>query len=242
MNQLAVDIGNSYIKCGIFQGDTLLESSSFLLGQWKEISHFSRDKNIANTVVCSVKDTQPSDLKKLSLPGKIFMLKHSLSFPVTLQYKSPQTLGMDRLAAIVGAYYTFKGENVLVVDAGTCLTFDVLTGTGIHLGGAISPGREMRLKAMHSFTAKLPEVGPDSQYQLIGQSTEEAMRNGAQTGLIAEVDHWVDSIKSALGSLKSLATGGDASYVCQYTRNSIKEHPWLVLFGSIKILEYNVQK
>jgi type III pantothenate kinase len=242
MNQLAIDIGNSYVKCGIFHKDTLLDSQTFQYGQWSEIQHFTQNKNIEKAVLCAVRDLPSADFKKLPLQGKILTLKHNLPLPITLQYQTPDTLGMDRLAAIVGAFYTYKGENVLVVDAGTCLTFDLLTSTGIYLGGAISPGRAMRLKAMHAFTAKLPEVLPDNQYHLMGQSTQEAMRNGAQTGLIAEVDHWVDSLRSALGSLKIIATGGDASYVCQYTRNSINEHPWLVLFGSIKILEYNVQK
>jgi type III pantothenate kinase len=242
MNQLAIDIGNSYVKCGIFYKDTLLESKTFPYGQWSEMQHFTKDKNIERCVLCSVRDLPNADFKKLPFQGKILTLKHNLPLPITLQYQTPDTLGMDRLAAIVGAFYTYKGENVLVVDAGTCLTFDVLTSSGIYLGGGISPGRAMRLKAMHAFTAKLPEVHPDNQYHLMGQSTQDAMRNGAQTGLIAEVDHWVDSLKTALGSLKILATGGDASYVCQYTRNLINEHPWLVLFGSIKILEYNVQK
>ena len=239
---LAIDIGNTRIKCGLFDGDFMVDYRVFQSEDWQRLLDWANNTSCENCVISSVRGYSFPKLQLLKPRGHKILLDHTLNYPVQIRYETPNTLGMDRLAAVVGAFYTFRDENILVVDAGTCITFDLLTGAGEYMGGAISPGREMRLKAMHVFTSKLPAVNPDELFRMVGTNTEDAIRNGTQVGVVAEVDYWIDRIQAALGGVKTLVTGGDAAYVKKYTRNSVFEHPHLVLFGAIKILQYNVDK
>lgn len=239
---LAIDIGNTRIKCGLFDGDYMKDFRVFNSEDWQRLLDWVNHMACENCVISSVRGYSFPKLTLLKPRGHLVFLDHNLKYPVRINYDTPQTLGMDRLAGVIGAYYTFRNENILVVDAGTCITFDLLTGDGEYRGGAISPGREMRLKAMHVFTSKLPSVPYDDLFRMVGTNTEDAVRNGAQVGIIAEVDYWIDRMQAALGGIKTLVTGGDASYIRKYTRNNVFEHPHLVLFGAIKILQYNVGK
>lgn len=237
---LAIDIGNTRIKCGLFDRDYMADFRVYNSEDWQRLLDWANHTACENCVISSVRGYSFPELQLLQPKGQLVFLDHQLKYPVTINYDTPKTLGMDRLAGVVGAYYTFQNENILIVDAGTCITFDLLTGGGEYLGGAISPGREMRLKAMHVFTSRLPSVRQDDLFRMVGTNTEDAIRNGAQVGVISEVDYWIDRMQATLGRVKTLVTGGDAAYIRKYTRNNVFEHPYLVLFGAIKILRYNV--
>ena len=169
---LAIDIGNSRVKTGLFVKDKLVKNdiyNSFSLNTVKSI--FRQNPEIDNVILCSVKNYPPALKKFLSSHSRFIELTYKTPVPVKIAYKTPQTLGMDRLAAVCGAYAISKG-NILVINAGTCITFDFLDIKRTYKGGSISPGLVMRYKALHTFTGKLPLIIPDMKYNtLIGTDT-----------------------------------------------------------------------
>jgi len=162
--------------------------------------------------------------------------------PIRLKYTTPETLGKDRVAAAVGAFHLFPKENCLVVDAGTCLTLDVVSAEGEFLGGNISPGIEMRLKAMHHFTAKLPLVEKvETLGDWLGDSTKNAMLNGAELGALLEVEGFIGWCQVKFPSLRVVLTGGDADFFVKHTKTKIFAHQNLVLIGLNQILQHNAK-
>lgn len=171
-------------------------------------------------------------------------LSHSTPVPFKNAYATPQTLGRDRIALVAGARNHIESGPVLVVDAGTCITFDFLDAEQVYHGGAISPGIRMRLEAMHTFTAKLPLVameGPPEAFKLIGNSTESSMQSGALHGTAAEVDGIIDRYQAQYENLQVLLTGGDADTLVSLLKNRIFAVRELVPDGLNQILEFNLQ-
>lgn len=238
---LVVDIGNTRIKCAIYSGDQMCDFQQFDKDQWSEFSKWSASFTIKHCIIGVVGNAESWDFTKLNLTGKLIYLSIELNLPIEILYKTPKTLGLDRIAAVVGAYYTYRNSNVLVIDAGTCITYDFMHKDGRYEGGAISPGKQMRLKAMNVFTARLPLVEDSNVAELIGRSTEESLRNGAQIGMIGEIDYWIGNIEASYGEVKTLVTGGDAVFIKNNLKREVFEHPFLVLFGMSKILEQNVE-
>ena len=148
-------------------------------------------------------------------------------------------MGKDRIAAMVGAFDLYPDTNVLVIDAGTAITYDLLNDKGRYLGGNISPGLEMRYKALHRFTDKLPLVNQGNMEQLYGQTTEEAIRAGVQHGIVFEADKAIDTFKEFYNNLKVIITGGDAKFFDKKLKNSFFVHFNLTALGLNRILEHN---
>jgi type III pantothenate kinase len=173
--------------------------------------------------------------------------------PITNLYASKETLGLDRLAAVCGAWSIFPGKNILSIDMGTCITYDFLTNKDEYLGGAISPGLQMRFKAMHTFTAKLPLIESQAQMEeqhigihnfenLIGRNTLDSMRAGAIRGMLLEINGFIESYQRIYPDLQCLICGGDAALFDTEHKNSIFARADLVAEGLNTILNYNVQK
>ena len=168
-------------------------------------------------------------------------LHHTLRLPFVNAYATPDTLGLDRIAAVAGAAALHPGLPCLVVDAGTCITFDLLTADGVYRGGNISPGVRMRLRAMHEQTAALPLVAPDAaETGLLGVSTETALRKGAQLGASLEIEAFVARCAAEQAGLRVLLTGGDADLLAAPLKTKIFATPHLVLHGLHEILRLNV--
>jgi type III pantothenate kinase len=161
--------------------------------------------------------------------------------PFHNRYATPATLGKDRLAGIAGAYARFPAQNCLVIDAGTCITYDVLTAAGDFIGGNISPGIGLRFRALPVFTAGLPLVQPGEMSGTLGNSTESAIRNGVQLGALLEVEGVIARMRGEWDKLNVLLTGGDADFFAKNLKTLIFANPDLVLEGLNKILNYNVQ-
>ncbi len=151
-------------------------------------------------------------------------------------------MGKDRLAAVAGAYARFPGQTCLVVDAGTCITYDWLNAEAAYLGGNIAPGIRMRLQAMHAFTDRLPAVEMRTEPNQIGQSTAAALRNGAQWGAVLEIDGYRAWSEAQFGPTKLVLTGGDADFLANKLKSEIFVNHHLVLIGLNQILEYNVKR
>lgn len=170
-------------------------------------------------------------------------LTQELPLPFTNAYRTPETLGKDRLAAVAGAQALFPGENCMVVDCGTCIKYELLLGKGVYLGGNIAPGAAMRLRAMHTFTARLPEAPVQMPDELVGHSTETALQNGALRGAALEIEGFIRAFRERATPLVVLLTGGDAEFFEPFLRSvpEIRLLPHLTLHGLNHILQYNAQ-
>ncbi|MBK7869497.1 MAG: type III pantothenate kinase [Saprospiraceae bacterium] len=239
---LTIDIGNTRIKLGMFEKERLLEK--WIWEDWsvEELFSLATNQKVKNVILCNVGKTVPEKITKVLINNFFYIeLNSHTPLPIQNTYRTPETLGKDRLAAVVGAYSMFPNQNCLVIDAGTCITYEFLSADGVYLGGNIAPGLEMRLKAMHHFTAKLPLVEMGEIENVIGFDTKSAMRNGAQLGAALEIQGFIDWCGSEWGSINVILTGGDADFLVKNLKSQIFVNPNLVLQGLNKILNYNVE-
>lgn len=208
----------------------------------QNLRDFASTYNIEHIILSDTSGKFPeSQLMNLSA-GKLVSMEKLPSLPFRISYTTPDTLGRDRIAAAAGAFSHFKNQNrtVLIIDMGTCITMDILKGGNNFLGGNISPGIRMRIKAMHYYTGKLPEVPvkmPDTE---IGYSTVTALQNGAVRGACMEIESFIQWTKNKFGKINVLLTGGDAPLFADFSKNKIFALPNLVLDGLNLILKHNV--
>ena len=172
--------------------------------------------------------------------GKKIQLLSSTRLPVKVRYATPETLGVDRLAAVCGALQLFPGQPCLVIDVGTCINYEVLDGDAVYWGGIISPGVNMRFKAMHTFTARLPLIEPVDGTPLIGNSTQTCMQSGVMNGILEEIRGITSQLRLKYPSIRVILCGGDASLFENQLKDSIFAAPELVLRGLNRILNHNV--
>ena len=168
-------------------------------------------------------------------------LDSQLSLAIQVCYETPQTLGKDRLAAVVGAYSMYPDRNLLVIDAGTAITYELVEAGGIYRGGNISPGMTTRFRALHTFTKKLPLVAEEEQIPMIGTSTRSAIQAGVVNGIVYEMDGYIDALRAKYPDLLVFLTGGHSFYFESRLKNSIFADINLVLTGLNRILEYHVE-
>ncbi len=241
---LVLDIGNTRTKGGLFDGKTLVEHFYFdknPLGQIKQL--LAGHPEIKFSLVSSVLNHSKELTNSLRSRTNCIEFNADTRLPIKIAYKSPETLGKDRIAAAIGAYTLFKGHPTLSVDAGTCIKFDFVTAEGEYLGGSIAPGVEMRLKALNTFTDKLPLVSVNAAYTaLIGTSTGESILSGVQNGALYEVKGFMEAYKKQYPGLKTVISGGDAPFFENALKNSIFADPNLVLTGLNEILNFNVSR
>ncbi|NUO02888.1 MAG: type III pantothenate kinase [Saprospiraceae bacterium] len=243
MLNLVTDIGNTRVKAGLFREGELVQQ--WLWGHEKfsfELLKQTATNHNAQNIILSTVRQLPEDEAWQSINEDCFCLMLSETTPLPFQnlYRTPQTLGKDRLAAVAGAQALFPGQNCLVADAGTCITYEVLTANGSYLGGNIAPGLRMRLQAMHEFTAKLPLVEPGETENLFGYDTKSAMQNGAQEGIVLELEGYANHCRALFGPVQVLLTGGDADFLSKKLKSEIFVDQNLVLRGLDQILSYNV--
>lgn len=241
MLNLCIDIGNSRIKMAYFADQQLIQTLVLVSEDYLEVKKFLTNQKVENIIFSTVSGPLPDSIKDwLSPKTKVIELNASTKLPIKVAYKTPNTLGKDRLAAIMGAYALFPQTNCLVIDAGTCITYDILTEQGHYLGGNISPGWQMRLDAMQHFTAKLPRPKALLPTNWIGDSTESALQNGALHGLLWEIEGYIQQSNADFTSINVLLTGGDADFFAKNLKSKIFVNQNLVLWGLNKILNYNV--
>ena len=166
-------------------------------------------------------------------------LDHNTALPISNLYETPATLGYDRIADAVGANTIFPGKNVLVIDAGTAITIDLVTQDAKFIGGNISPGAGTRARALNTFTDRLPRVDLEGEYPLLGRKTEEAIRAGILNGIVFELEGYIHRLSGEYDDLQIILTGGDANYFDKKLNYSIFVHSYLNLTGLNRILDYN---
>lgn len=236
---LVIDIGNTRTKAAVFEGEKLLEKIIFSSDSISKINELRTNHSIKKSIYLATGKIEPAFGNFLKEDLKAIELSHETKVPVQNKYGTPETLGRDRLAAVVGAQAFFPKSNCLVIDAGTCITYDWLTADGDYLGGNIAPGITMRLQAMNHFTAKLPLVEKADIENPIGKSTELALRNGALWGTVQEVDGYILWGRKNFGQLKVIFTGGDTNFFVKHLKRRIFARPNIVLAGLNKIIALN---
>lgn len=236
---LALDIGNTNIKAAVFNGTGLVE----VCVQQGELSALLSKYPIENAIVSKTGENSEVEERLADMAVKVMQLNNNLRLPIDILYKTPHTLGADRVAGSVAANAEFPNEAVLKIDFGTCITYDVVNADNQYLGGAISPGMMMRFKAMHSYTAKLPLVDPMqyTQFELTGTDTASAIASGVVNGIKNEVEGIINNYKQRFGNLKVVATGGDSGLFVTLIKSEIFARPYLVLQGLNHILNYNLK-
>jgi type III pantothenate kinase len=235
---LAIDIGNTQIKIGLFDKDGLVE----VFAAKDSIEEILSNRKIKHSIISKtgVNDEVEYWLKEKKI--KTMVLSSQLKLPLEILYKTPETLGADRIAGSVAASALFEGKNVLKIDFGTCITYDFVNNKHQYLGGAISPGLIMRFKALHNYTAKLPLVDPMQylNYELTGSDTATSILSGVVNGIKEEVAGIIKEYNLRFGNLQVVGTGGDAGFFVTLLKNEIFARPYLVLEGLNHILNYNI--
>jgi type III pantothenate kinase len=233
---LAIDVGNTKTKIGIFKNDTLELTKTF--DSLSELNQFLDSKELNSAIISSVNIPYEDLLKKLSVLHKPLLLNNKTPLPFKNKYKS-ETIGLDRIAAVAGAQTLYPNLNSLVIDLGTCITYEVLEKGNVYYGGAISPGLYMRFKSMHNFTARLPLVKPEPISTYIADNTSDAMQSGVVFGIQAEIEAYIQEVKRKYSPLTTIITGGDAKFFESKIKAPIFAIPELVLVGLNAILRYN---
>jgi len=239
---LCIDQGNSSIKIGIFDQNKLVKTFIYKKFDRKSILSTLHNFSINHCIYSSVikKNASAIAFLKKNIPH-VLVLTHETPLPIENKYHTPETLGKDRLAAVVGAAFLMPNFDVLVVDAGTAITFDFIDGKKNYLGGNIDAGLELRLKALHTFTKKLPLVKPVKEVPLLASDTEMALAAGVLNGIIFEIDSYIDTLKIEYPRLSTFLTGGSSIFFEKKLKNSIFAEKNLVLIGLNYILQYNAQ-
>lgn len=239
MRSVAIDIGNTGAKYAIFEEDALVTQGYFKEqeGLPQELASQSFDHAILASVAGDLKHIKTG----LSVDGSIIELSAQTALPVSNDYKTPHTLGADRIAGAVAAHYFFPGRNCLVIDAGTAITYDFIDADGHYQGGGIAPGLRMKFKALHNFTGRLPLVEEiNKSFALIGQTTQESLESGVLAGTVAEVTGIIRAYRQKSERLVVILCGGDAGFFESTLKEPIFVIPELVLIGLHRILKHNV--
>lgn len=239
--QLIIDIGNSSAKVALFEGDILAE---YLHAEHHELlcllAEKGRDTSITGAIVSSVIPLGEAIEEALSsLPFPCLRMSAKLKMPFRIAYKTPDTLGPDRLAAVAEACMQQPGRDLLVIDSGTAITYDLVTADGLYVGGNISPGIAMRLKALHHYTGKLPLVDKEGDRVAIGDTTETAIREGVLQGVDYEIDGYVRTYTLKYPELLVFLTGGNAFLLDNRLKNRTFADNLLVVKGLNRILMLN---
>lgn len=236
---LAVDIGNSRSKLAVFDNDKIVYSDAAESFTENKMAFLLRRFPISGCILSAV-SSSATDIKDfLAKHSRLIILDSKTPLPVKNLYKTPLTLGNDRIAAVAGAYALYPNENVLVLDVGTAITYEFLNKAGEYLGGGISPGVRLRFKALNAYTNNLPLIEPQLVDFLIGSGTKDSILSGVMNGTRLEMEGIIREYAAQFEHLRVLMTGGDAPFFESTLKSKIFAVPNLVLIGLNKILQHN---
>ena len=238
---LIIDIGNTATKLAVFQLDKIIKvqtvaTKGMVFEVEKLLEKFSEIRQGLLSTVRTMDNSEVETLQKL-LPIKI--LEASFKLPFENRYDTPLTLGVDRLALMAAAVKQCPNKNVLVIDAGSCITYDFMDSDQNYLGGAISPGLEMRYKSLEAFTSNLPLLPKSIPNQRIGSSTEASIHSGVVHGVLQEIEGTIKVYQNKYPDLTVILTGGDADFLCKQFKISIFANSIFLLEGLNFLLEFN---
>ena len=240
---LIIDVGNTNVKAAVFEKHTIVELVVFDKRRiLSEIKNILKKYTISNGIMSSVATISNFKLKKLHQLLKFTTVSSSTNVPFINLYKTPSTLGVDRIALVVAAVSQFFNKNILIIDAGTCITYDFVNAKKEYLGGAISPGIQMKFNALHQFTANLPLLEKEELGSFIGESTKQSMNVGVVNGVIQEIEGVISQYKQKYIDLTVVLTGGDTNFLSKQLKSSIFANQNFLLQGLNELLIFNTDK
>ncbi|MCL2289943.1 MAG: type III pantothenate kinase [Bacteroidetes bacterium] len=250
---LTIDIGNTLQKIAVFNNDECVHCQSFPSVTEEILIAVLNQFSIKYSIISSVAELDAQVIAFLNVHTKIIHYTHQTKLPVTILYKNAATLGLDRIANAVGSAALFPAQNVLSIQAGTCLVLDFVNKNGEYLGGSISPGMKMRFEVLHEKTKNLPLINiqkvsfttkgtkeAQGTQSFLGTDTQSSLSSGVINGMCYEIDGFIESYKTNFENLKVILTGGDAAYLQNSIKNTIFAAPNVVLKGLNEIIKYNV--
>ena len=234
---LIIDIGNNSAKFFLFNGEQMIlhtrkSNSSFdVIDEWNRL--YDIEKVIISSVIADSNELA-KEISRLQCP--VVRFSNSTPTPLEIAYRTPETLGSDRIAAAVGAWSEAPNRNILVIDAGSAITVDFVSKDGKYNGGNIAPGIKMRLRALHEYTSRLPMVDKEGDIPAIGYDTETAIRSGVINGICHEIDGYINEFKQKYCDVLVFLTGGDEKPLKNRVKNCIFADKYLVAKGLNRIL------
>jgi len=240
---LIVEQGNSATKVAVYSQGQIIFSSVYKSFSNSDLLQLFKQYPLKNGILSSVIDTEKGLISCLTdqLEERFLFFDEKVRLPIEVRYQTPETLGKDRIAVAVGANFLQPQKDILIIDAGTAITFEVVEAAGIYLGGNISPGMTTRFYALNRYTERLPLVEERDIVPLLGTSTEAAILAGVVNGIVYEMDGYIDELQNKYQSLYVFLTGGHAFYFEKRLKNTIFADKNLVLIGLNRILDYNVE-
>ncbi len=238
---LVVDVGNTLVKFAVFEENKLLHKETCIISDFRKILErivFDYPK-IQRAALGIVGEFSIKNVERLKKLFPLYTITSETKVPFSNAYKTPTTLGIDRIALATAAFSTYPNKNVLVIDVGTCITYDFVNAEGVYKGGAISPGINMRYKALHEFTERLPLLDVNMPKTIIGNSTATSMHSGVLFGVTFEIDGIIERYKDDFGDLTVILTGGNAHFLRDSLKNSIFANSNFLLEGLNYLLEFN---
>ena len=239
---LIVDIGNTCLKIALFEKNNLIEKSYLLDNYLDNIKNILSKNPVENSIVSNVGEINDELISVLNDNTDLVLFKNILKLPFKNTYSSKETLGQDRIALVSSASYQFPDENVLIIDAGTCITYDFKNHNNEYIGGGISPGIKMRFKSLNLFTSKLPLIDVFDDFKLIGNNTKESLISGVVNGTTMEIDGIIQQYCDKFKNLRIILTGGDSKFLLKRIKNTIFADQNFLIKGLNYLLEANIEK
>jgi len=236
---IAIDSGNTSSKIGVFKEGKLV--NIFEKRSYESLIQQAKILDPDQIIIATVNYPLQELIKDLS-SYKIFSVTNKTLIPIKIKYNTPETLGIDRIALSVGAWNEFPNRNILIIDSGTCITYDFVNSKGYFLGGGISPGMDIKLKSLHQYTANLPLVKLTENPELIGDSTENSILSGVVHGTYAEISGIIKLFTDKFTDIIVVFSGGNVKFFETKLKDRIFAIPNLVLRGLYSIFLYNDRK
>ncbi len=236
---LVLDIGNSLLKAGIFKNNNLINYFEFNQDYYLNVKSIIHKNPITYSIASNVSESNNKLIELLSNETNLIKFNSSLKVPFKNCYQTINTLGKDRIALVSNASKEYPKENILLIDLGSCITFDFLNNKNEYLGGSISPGLRMRYKSLNNYTANLPLIDPKEIDYFIGKNTEDSIHSGIINGIISELNSIIDKYTNQYKEIRIILTGGDSKFLFKKIKNGIFANPNFLIFGLKFLIEFN---
>lgn len=237
---LIVDVGNTRVKLAVFQEDKMLVKTTCNVNDIVEqVLELQKEFNLKRGILASVGKLTNAFVEAISAIVPIIIFTHKTKVPFKNAYKTPETLGVDRIALVGASVKSYPKSHVLIIDAGTCITYDFIDSSNTYHGGAISPGLTMRYKSLNNLTANLPLLKRKTPKEITGNTSKRAIHSGVVNGVVFEIDGVINQYREKYQDLTVILTGGDTKFLSKQLKNSIFANSNFLLEGLNFILEFN---
>ena len=239
---LIVDLGNTLAKFFLYNKDQCIIKQSVTLEQFDDMAQslISNYPDIEGLIYSDVSNQADDFFEKFSAQFPLIAVDSQMRLPFENSYESPNSLGSDRIVLVAAACKSHPNTNVLIIDLGSCITYDFLDAHNCYHGGAISPGFEMRYKSMHHYTGNLPLLEAKKSENPTGKNTDQAIHAGIYFGILDEINARIRYYDHKYDSLTVILTGGDANKLPKTLKNSIFAHSSFLAEGMFHLLKLNI--